>query len=236
MAVELARAAYDDVKCDNCPHTLSGHNEGHDCHCEKFVYPKVAPAYSADELVRRFSLALEPGASRDTIDEALNDIFGRRYSREMKGLMRDAFKEGLRRGGIDVDAIADLVDERAITKMWDTQGRYTRHIKNDLRAEIASGRVDSVESLRAWFERNDYRSVMTGRFMAWQGLNAGFARASKSRGRKLQWTLGPAEHHCETCLARAGHRYTYDELVGIGFPGSDALQCKSQCRCSVREV
>lgn len=236
MAVELARAAYDDVKCGDCPHTLSGHNEGHDCHCKKFVYPAVPLSYSVAELVRRFATDVQPGASRDTIAEALNDIFGRRYSREMKGLMRDAFKEGLRRGGIGADEIAKLVDEKAITKMWDTQGKYTQHIKNDLRAEIAGGRIDSVESLRAWFQRNDYRSVLTGRFMAWQGLNAGFARASDTRGKKLQWTLGPAEHHCETCLSRAGRRYTYAELVGIGFPGSDALQCKSQCRCSVREV
>lgn len=218
--------AYSDPKCDNCPHVLSGHNEGHDCECSKFVYP--TPALAA----LRFLADVKPGASRDSLDDALNDIFGRRYSREMKGLMRGAFREGLQLAGV-VDPTG-YVDEKAIDKMWSTQKTYTNHIKNDLRAAIESGSVKSTETLQTWFAANDYRSQMTGRFMAWQGVNAGIARAAKERGRRLRWVLGIAEH-CDSCDSRAGQTYTYDELTGIGFPGSAYLLCKSSCKCHLEE-
>lgn len=189
------------------------------------------------ELIRAFA-ERDPGPSRDSIEDVLDDVFGRSYSREMKGILRGAFREGLALGGItDPELLDALVDEKAIDKLWATQKQYTTHIKNDLKYALTSKAVTTTDELEGWFTANDYRPQLTGRFMAWQGLNAGTARAADQNKQKVRWVLGHGvEEHCAVCLSRADRTYTYEDIIAIGPPGSDATECKARCACRLVPV
>lgn len=196
----------------------------------------AADASRVFDVLARFTTDLVAGPSRDSLDDVLNDAFGRSYSIEMKGLLRKSYLEGLTRGGIAADELDGLVDPKAIEVIWRTQRQYTTKLKNDLKTELNAGRIDGMSGLERWFGENDYRSVMTGRFMAWQGLNAGLAKAADSRGKKVVWELGLRREHCHICDSRHGQTFTYEELRVIGFPASDRLPCKSACGCRLVEV
>lgn len=171
---------------------------------------------------------------RDVPKDVSDYVFGLRYSREMKALLRQAISRGMTAAG----ATDTTPDERLVERIWKENRQYVLKIRDDLKAALRAGEFSTVDDIRRWFDRNAIREQLMGRYLAKQGITGGYAGTiSEQRGEETPfiWRLGLAEH-CESCSSRSGQRYTYSELLSIGLPGSSALQCGANCRCSLEEV
>jgi hypothetical protein len=180
----------------------------------------------------RFSL--DGQVAKDIVD----DVFGLGFSRQMKGLLRDA-----QRAGLEAAGLLDLEPDRRITdRVWEENRQYVDHIKADLRQALRSGEFEDLDDVRRWFEGQAWREELMGRYLAKQGIEAGFAQGREAIAAteiRFRWTLGPVQtHHCDTCLDRSenGDGFTYGELTSLGFPGSTHLDCGANCRCSLVEI
>jgi hypothetical protein len=179
----------------------------------------------------------EASRARPTTQEAkdvADQVFGLGYSREMKGMLRQAIREGLAMSGMGGDP-----DERLVRRIWKDNVQYVRKIRDDLKRALRSGEFKTLGDVRAWFDTNLYREELMGRYLAKQGLSGGWANGrSQIRGDTQQfvWELGANARHCGTCQERAGNTYTYEELISIGLPGSGELDCGANCKCSISEV
>lgn len=172
--------------------------------------------------------------SADIAKDVSDYVFGVGYSREMKRLLRDAFAEGMRRAGIDIDAEYDI-DDRLIERVWRTNRQFILKIRDELRTSLRSGEFKSLDDIKAWFDSRMWREDLMGRFLAKQGLAAGYAYGvSLLEGAvSFIWMTVGSGDTCPTCLSRSGQTFTYDELVSAGFPGSIDLECGANCRCSL---
>ena len=237
------------------PSIVKEHKRGDD-----IGYPMLTPdevtertkAYEerARELFRD-AMAILPEVMRDSgipLDEVLvtarvtrraynvaDAVFGLGYRREMKKLLRDAIREGMVRAGAP-DAAPP---RRLVDTVWRRNEKYIKRIQNDLAGAVNRRDIRSVEDMQAWLASNEYREVLMGRHLAKQGLWGGFAHAvaEAKPGSAWLWTLGyVVTEHCDTCLERSGGTFSYEELISIGFPGSDSLDCQANCHCSLEET
>jgi hypothetical protein len=170
---------------------------------------------------------------RDTSKDVSDYVFGLRFSRQMKGLLRRAVREGMERAGYTDPQLP----ENLIERIWRENRQYVNHIRDDLKAALRAGAFKSIADIDEWFHRNAWRESLMGFYLGRQGMNAGYAYAVNIDfpNARLVWQLGAAEKHCNTCSERDGNTYTFDELQVIGFPGSTMLDCGAGCRCSVTE-
>lgn len=175
----------------------------------------------------------EAPASAQQARDIADYVFGLRYSREMKRLLREAIRAGMLQAGID----DPVVPERIVERIWRDNTVYVRRIRDDLKEALRQGAFKTLDDVHDWFAENEYREVLMGRFMARQGISAGYAFgvADGNGNTRFRWVLGAAEH-CPDCLARANQTFAFDELQSIGFPGSIALQCAANCHCSLVEA
>lgn len=188
---------------------------------------------AVDTLVE--TLAREGIELRDLSKDVADYVFGLRYSRQMKALLRDSIAEGMRGAGVTEPE----VPERIVRRIWTDNRQYINHIRDDLKEALRAGKLKDLEDVRAWFRSNAWREDLMGRYLAKQGLAAGFAFGrSLIRGEttRFQWALGDNDNHCGSCVVRAGHIYTHEELLSAGFPGSGSLTCAGSCHCSLVEV
>lgn len=170
---------------------------------------------------------------RDVPKDVADYVFGLRYSREMKALLREAILRGMKAAG-EIDPV---VDERLVNRIWNENRQYVLKLRDDLKAALRAGEFTTLDDIRRWFDRNARREELMGRYLAKQGITGGYALSlSNRRGSTLKftWRLGIAEH-CTSCLARNGRQYTYSELLSVGLPGSSALECGANCKCSLEE-
>ena len=169
---------------------------------------------------------------RDQIKDVGDYVFGLRFSRQMKKLLREAIVRGMDMAGSD-DVVAP---EALVNRIWRQNQPFVRRIRDDMKAALRAGAFKSVADIEDWFARNAFRETLMGRFLARQGVSGGFAFATSREERQTRfvWHLNPAEH-CTDCPAREGRSYTYDELLSVGFPGSINLACAGNCKCSLAE-
>ena len=183
------------------------------------------------ELLRANALITE-GVSRDPAKDIGDYIFGLRFSRDMKRLLREAIAQGMELAG-EVDP---EVPEPLVNRIWRQNYTYVRRIRDDLKAALRAGEFTAIADVEAWFTANAFRETLMGRFLARQGVSGGYAYTSSREDRQTRfvWHLNPAEH-CNDCPEREGQSYTYDELLSVGFPGSINLACGGNCKCSLSE-
>jgi hypothetical protein len=173
-------------------------------------------------------------AHRDLAKDISDYVFGTGYSRDMKRLLRDAFEEGMRRAMSDAESDAEIeIDKNLIERVWRVNRQFVVKLRNELQAAIRDREFTSLTEVRAWFETRMWREDLMGRFLAKQGVAAGYAYGMSIRegGLLFSWTTSGSADSCPTCLGRSGQTFSYDELVSLGFPGSIELECGANCRC-----
>ena len=172
-------------------------------------------------------------SARDLAKDVSDYVFGIGYSRQMKALLREAFEEGMRRGGVDFEDAE--IDDRLIERVWRDNRQFILKIRNELREALRGHEFKSLEDVRTWFQARAWREDLMGRFLAKQGIAAGYAYGlSILEGRlTFVWTTSGLSDSCPTCISRSGQSFTYEELVSLGFPGSIELECGANCRCSL---
>jgi hypothetical protein len=182
----------------------------------------------------RFPLPEEDARTAKKASDVASQVFGLGYRRSMKKLLRDSVLEGQERAG----KFGAAPSRRIIDRVWKRNVRYVERIHGDLANAVDSGQLRSVGDLEAWLRSNEYREVLMGRHLAKQGLWGGFARAiiEDRPDAAWLWVLGRNDNHCDTCIERGGSVYTYDELMSIGLPGSDSLDCGGNCWCGLEET
>lgn len=171
--------------------------------------------------------------SRDLARDIADYVFGIGYSRSMKALLREAFEEGIARSGVDVDALGVQIDDRLIENVWKTNRQFVLKLRAELKAALASGEFSSFGDVTTWFKSREWRETLMGRFLAKQGIAAGYAYALSLENAAITFTwvtVGSGES-CAECLSRSGHSFTYEELMSRGFPGAIELDCGANCRC-----
>lgn len=175
-------------------------------------------------------------AHRDLAKDISDYVFGVGYSREMKRLLREAFEEGMRRAMPDIEGdLPYAIDARLIERVWRTNRQFILKIRDELRAAIREREFTTLADVRAWFETRMWREDLMGRFLAKQGIAAGYAYGMSMRegGLLFIWTTSGGSDSCPTCLSRSGQTFSYEELTSLGFPGSIELECGANCRCSL---
>lgn len=181
-------------------------------------------------------LERSPRISRDVNSDIADAVFGQGYSRQMKKLLRDAIRWGMDIGGLASDA---ELDEKLVNRIWRGNTKYVRKIRDDLKRAMREGELRTLGDVQAWFRSNAYREDMMGRYLARQGIYAGYADAIDRRAggtAQFRWELAGGADHCPDCLDRSGRTFTKAELDAIGYPGSDSLACASNCQCSTFTV
>jgi hypothetical protein len=147
----------------------------------------------------------------------------------MKKVLRSAIQSGIDLsyyGGEPLPFPETLMD-----KLWERNAKYVDRIVSDFAAEIRAGGITTLEDLAAWFDKNRYRERLMGRYLGKQGITAGFAWAAKrTDDAKFVWVRTILES-CDSCVERGNQVYEYETLIAIGFPGSDWLDCGSNCHC-----
>lgn len=172
--------------------------------------------------------------ARDLAKDVSDYVFGIGYSRQMKALLREAFEEGMRQAGIE-DELEVEIDDRLIERVWRSNRQFILKIRDELRQSLRNHEFKSLEDVRGWFESRAWREDLMGRFLAKQGVAAGYAYGlSFMEGRlTFVWTTSGLSDSCPTCISRSGQSFSYEELVSLGFPGSIELECGANCRCSL---
>jgi hypothetical protein len=171
-------------------------------------------------------------AKRDQAKDIADYVFGVGFSREMKALLRDAFREGMAIAGHS----GEEIDSRLIERVWRENRQYIEKIRDELKSALRAGEFSTITDIHRWFELREWRELLMGRFLAKQGLESGHAYATtKENGINslFTWEISPGAEHCSDCNAREGNSYSYDELTSIGFPGSGSLDCAANCKCSL---
>ena len=189
--------------------------------------------------------------------------FWDRLTREMKALLRRAIEEGTEIAGHRMP-----VPESLVERVWKTNEQFVERIADDLKAAL---RENPNLDTDLWLRKNARREAQMGKYLARQGLTAGWALGNRAKkatdifkqlkqpeGQDLgvlvdnaedvewleqerlgldlyEWVCREDEATCETCFERAGEIYSIEELDVIGYPGSDALRCMSNCRCVLDE-
>jgi hypothetical protein len=173
--------------------------------------------------------------AQDVARDVSDYVFGVGYSREMKGLLRDAFREGMRQAGLDDTDVDYDIDDRLIERVWRSNRQFVLKLRSELHDSLVAQEFHSVADIKAWFDGREWREDLMGRFLAKQGVAAGYAYGMSIRngGATFVWTTVGSGESCPTCLSRSGTSYSYDELVSIGFPGAIELECGANCRCSL---
>jgi hypothetical protein len=184
------------------------------------------------ETLRLEGIMAENPEKRDQAKDVGDYVFGLRFSREMKRLLREAITRGMELAGLeDVE-----VPEALVERIWRQNFPYVRRIRDDMKAALRAGEFTTIADIDSWFKRNAFRETLMGRFLARQGVTGGYAYAGSRDDSQTRfiWHLNPAEH-CADCPDREGQTYTYDELLSVGFPGSINLACGGNCKCSLSE-
>lgn len=173
-------------------------------------------------------------AHRDLAKDISDYVFGVGYSRDMKRMLREAFEEGMKRALPDAEDLPEI-DESLISRVWKVNRQFVLKLRNELRTSIREREFTSLTEVRAWFETRMWREDLMGRFLAKQGIAAGYAYGMSVRegGLLFVWTRSGSADSCPTCISRDGNTFSYDELVSLGFPGSIELECGANCRCSL---
>lgn len=172
--------------------------------------------------------------SQDIAKDVSDYVFGVGYSRSMKALLRDSFEEGMRRAGLDQHDVNYHVDERVIERVWKTNRQFVLKLRDELRVALRDQSFGSLADIKSWFDARAWREDLMGRFLAKQGISAGYAYAVSVTAGTVSfiWTTTSGDS-CPTCLSRDGNSFTYEELTSVGFPGSIELECGANCRCSL---
>jgi hypothetical protein len=172
--------------------------------------------------------------SNDIARDVSDYVFGVGYSRSMKALLREAFDEGMQQAGLDPHDPAYKIDERLIERVWKSNRQFVLKLRDELRTSLRNEGFGSIADIKAWFDSRAWREDLMGRFLAKQGVAAGYAYGieAASNGASFTWTTSGGES-CPTCASRDGQSFTYDELNSVGFPGSIDLECGANCRCSL---
>jgi hypothetical protein len=172
--------------------------------------------------------------SRDIAKDVSDYVFGVGYSREMKALLRDAFEEGMRVSGLDLTEVEYEIDERLIERVWRTNRQFVLKLRDELRQALQSEEFRQLSDIKDWFDSRTWREDLMGRFLAKQGISAGFAYGVSIAIDNIAFTwVAMGGDVCPTCNSRDGNSFTYDELTSVGFPGSIELECGANCRCSL---
>lgn len=172
--------------------------------------------------------------AHDIAKDVSDYVFGVGYSRSMKALLRDAFEDGMRRAGLDQHDVNYAIDERLIERVWKTNRQFVLKLRDELRVSLRDQSFSSLTDIKDWFDSRAWREDLMGRFLAKQGISAGFAYATSIVNGPVSfiWTAMGGDS-CPTCISRDGNSFTYDELTSVGFPGSIELECGANCRCSL---
>lgn len=171
---------------------------------------------------------------QDVAKDVSDYVFGVGYSREMKALLRDAFEEGMRAAGLDLDNVEFQIDERLIERVWKTNRQFVLKLRDELKRSLRDQEFHGLSDIKDWFDSRSWREDLMGRFLAKQGISAGFAYGVSVAIDNVAFTwVAMGGDSCPTCLSRDGHSFTYDEMTSIGFPGAIELECGSNCRCSL---
>lgn len=182
------------------------------------------------EAVSEFLARIESDIARDVADY----VFGVGYSRQMKALLREAFEEGMRRGGLDLHDVNYKIDERLIERVWRTNRQFVLKLRDELKRSLREDGFGSLADIKAWFDSRMWREDLMGRFLAKQGIAAGYAYAISVQAGEISFTwTAMGGDSCPTCISRDGQSFTYEELTSVGFPGSIELECGANCRCSL---
>jgi hypothetical protein len=170
---------------------------------------------------------------RDLAKDIADYVFGVGYSRSMKALLRDAFEEGISRAGVDVQALGIEIDDRLIENVWRTNRQFVLKLRAELKQALANKEFASFADVQAWFNSREWRETLMGRFLAKQGIAAGYAFALSVQNPSITfvWVTTGSGDSCAECLSRSGHSFTYEELISRGFPGAIELDCGANCRC-----
>jgi len=172
--------------------------------------------------------------SRDVARDVADYVFGVGYSRSMKALLREAFEEGMRLAGLDQHDPAYKVDERVIERIWRSNRQFVLKLRNELKASLRDEGFSSLADIKNWFDSRKWREDLMGRFLAKQGLSAGYAYAIDVQESRISFTwTAMSGDSCPTCISRDGQSFTYEELISVGFPGSIELECGANCRCAL---
>jgi len=172
--------------------------------------------------------------SQDIAKDVSDYVFGIGYSRSMKALLRDAFEEGMSRAGLDLTDKTYKIDESLIERVWKTNRQFVLKLRDELRSALRDQSFGSLVDIKDWFDARSWREDLMGRFLAKQGISAGYAYGISVTGGSVSftWTRSGVDS-CPTCISRDGQSFTYDELTSVGFPGSIELECGANCRCSL---
>lgn len=134
----------------------------------------------------------------------------------------DAYVDGLRDGGADVDNAdaTELARRQRVVATWNAA--QTEYIDGFVDEVLRDGLSPDAIATRAdlWVNKS-LRAI----------YYAGMVDAESDL--VYPWLLGPTEKHCITCLANSGQMHTMKEWSAAGmYPGSSALACGGyQCAC-----
>lgn len=172
--------------------------------------------------------------SRDIARDVADYVFGVGYSRQMKALLREAFEEGMRLAGLDQHDPLYKTDERLVERVWKTNRQFVLKLRDELKASLRDEGFHSIDDIKSWFDSRLWRENLMGRFLAKQGISAGYAYGISAQAGDISFTwTALGGNSCPTCLSRDGQSFTYGELTSVGFPGSIELECGANCRCAL---
>lgn len=175
----------------------------------------------------------------DQLTNAVYDVFNghsdavdmrRAHKAMLRNYAEEAYKEGLREGGIDADELDEEDQAQLDETVGDWLGGQLEHV-NDFSKAIGEARKDK-----------DLRPAIIDRIDQWvDSLRTlgDLGRAYALQNEKGQWTLGATEQHCETCLKLSGmkpHRVSWFTDRGYipGENGSETLECGGwKCDCAI---
>lgn len=184
---------------------------------------------SVNEVVRDYNDAL----LRFAFDALNGRMDPTDFARAHKALIRktgpDAYKEGMREGGID-DPDEELADDdEATIESWTDE------------------QVDYVDDFADWLAESDnnedIRRQLTARVDLWtnavQTLGA-LGRASAKGDPMCVWHYAPEKEHCDTCAQLDGKRHRLSWFVDRNYipqmPGA-AMDCGGYyCGCTIEDV
>lgn len=152
-------------------------------------------------------------------------------ARQMKALLaeyiREAYIEGFAEAGLD-ESDLEAADERLIRDMAEAQAEYVdRFAQAVMDAKSDHDLRDAI----------DARVNYWGKSMAAAGLTA----LTSAKGKEIvEWQLGEAEEHCETCAKLDGARHTRQWFAQRGYnpatPGA-SMECQGfNCDCQLVSV
>src|SRR6185436_13050625 len=120
-------------------------------------------------------------------------------------------------------------------RIWRSNRQFILKLRDELKAAIRTRDFESLADVQAWFHTRLWRETLMGRFLAKQGIAAGYAYGLSVRESvaSFTWLTAGFGEVCDSCKSRDGKSFTYIQLSELGFPGSIQLDCGANCRCSI---